>query len=232
MNKEGNTYTIIYAAVMVIVVAVLLAFTAEGLRGRQEKNAEIDKKEQILRALRIAATAKDAEEIYQKTITDSYVLSYDGNKKNGEDAFTVDQNIEKEIKKPVAERKLPVYEAMAEGAKKYVIPLRGTGLWGPVWGYIALNDDKITVFGATFGHKGETPGLGAEIDTEHFQKEFYDKQIARNGKFTSIAVVKAGQSKNDMDYVDGISGGTITSQGVNEMLKNCLSAYENFLLKK
>ncbi len=230
MNREGNTYTIIYAAILVVVVAILLAFTAEGLRDRQERNAEIDKKVQLLRSLRINATAKDAEDIYSKTITDSYLISFEGNKIDG-DAFTVDQHIEKEIKEPKEIRKLPVYEATIDGKKKYIVPLRGAGLWGPIWGYIALNDDKSTIYGATFGHKGETPGLGAEIDTEGFQKEFQDKHITRDNKFTSIAVVKSGQTKSDMDYVDGISGGTITSQGVDEMLKNCLSGYENFLLK-
>lgn len=231
MNREGNSYTIIYAAVMVIVVAILLAFTAESLRSRQDRNAEIDKKMQILRALRISSSANEAEDIYNKTITDSYVLSSTGEKTDG-DAFTVDQNIDKEMRKPVSERKLAVYEAEIDGSRKYIIPLRGAGLWGPIWGYIALNDDKSTVYGATFGHKGETPGLGAEIDTESFQKEFYDKHITREGKFTSIAVVKAGQTKSNMDYVDGISGGTITSQGVDDMLMNCLSAYDNFLIKK
>lgn len=231
MNKEGNTYTVIYAAVMVIIVAVLLAFTSETLKDRQNRNAEVDKKIQLLRSIRVSATADDAESLYEKYISDAYLVSSNGEKMEG-NAFVIDQEFDKEIRKPVSERRLPLYEATIDGQKKYIMPLWGSGLWGPIWGYIALNDDKNTVFGATYGHKGETPGLGAEIDTENFQQSFYDKKIFRDGTFTSIAIVKVGQSKSDMDYVDGISGGTITSQGVEAMLKSCLEPYERFLLSK
>lgn len=228
MNREGNTYTVIYAAVMVIIVAVLLAFTSESLKSRQNKNAEIDKKTQLLRSIRVSSTAQDAEVLYDKYITNSYLVSSSGEKTEG-NAFAVDLEFEKEMKKPATERKLPVYEATVDGGAKYIVPLWGSGLWGPIWGYVALNDDKCTVYGATFGHKGETPGLGAEIDTEVFQQEFYDKKIAQDGKFTSIAVLKAGQTRAGMDRVDAISGGTITSQGVDEMLKNSLEPYKKFL---
>jgi hypothetical protein len=89
------------------------------------------------------------------------VVNSSGEKTEGE-AFGVD--LKKERAKPVGERKYPVYEAnLGEAGMKYIIPLRGTGLWGPIWGYIALNDDLNTIFGATFDHQGETPGLGAEM---------------------------------------------------------------------
>ena len=228
MNREGNTYTIVYAAVLVIVVAVLLAFTSESLKDRQNKNAEIDKKTQILQSIRVSSTSENAEELYGTYIASSYIVLPTGEKTEG-NAFAIDSEFEKEMKKPVSQRKLPVYEANIDGSTKYIIPLWGSGLWGPIWGYVALNDDKCTVYGATFGHKGETPGLGAEIDTDVFHKEFYDKKIAQNGKFTSIAVVKIGQAKAGIDHVDAISGGTITSQGVDAMLKNSIEPYKKFL---
>ncbi|MCD7971962.1 MAG: NADH:ubiquinone reductase (Na(+)-transporting) subunit C [Candidatus Azobacteroides sp.] len=228
MNREGNTYTIVYAAVMVIIVAVLLAFTAESLKSRQNQNAEIDKKTQLLRSIRISSNADNADNLYNQNITDSYLVNTNGERVDG-DAFAVDQEFDKEMRKPMEERTLPVYEASVEGSKKYILPLYGSGLWGPIWGYVALDEDKSTIYGATFGHKGETPGLGAEIDTKWFQEEFYDKKISRDGKFTSVAVLKAGQTRTDMDYVDGISGGTITSQGVDEMLKHSLEQYKAFL---
>ncbi|MBI9060352.1 MAG: NADH:ubiquinone reductase (Na(+)-transporting) subunit C [Marinilabiliaceae bacterium] len=229
MDRQGNTYTFLYASVMVIVVAALLAFVSESLKERQNKNVEVAKKIDILKSVNIESTAKDAEAKYEKYIgKNAYILNNNGEKQAGE-AFDVD--LAKEIKKDDAERAFPLYECkMDDGSVKYVIPVRGKGLWGPIWGYISLNDDKNTVFGATFGHKGETPGLGAEIDKVFFQKPFSGKKIFdASSKFVSVDVVKVGQSAGNVHAVDGISGGTITSKGVSEMLKDCLSGYEKFL---
>ena len=109
---------------------------------------------------------------------------------------------------------------------RYIIPLRGTGLWGPIWGYISLDNDMNTVYGAVFDHKAETPGLGAEINRDFFEKPFNGKRIFDlEGDFVSIAVVKGGAKENDYHGVDGISGGTITSDGVTAMLKERLDKY-------
>ena len=229
MDRQGNTYTFLYASVMVIVVAALLAFVSESLKEKQNKNVEVAKKIDILKSVNIESTAKDAEAKYEKYIgKNAYILNNNGEKQTGE-AFSVD--LAKEIKKDDAERAFPLYECkMDDGSVKYVIPVRGKGLWGPIWGYVSLNDDKNTVFGATFGHKGETPGLGAEIDKVFFQKPFSGKKIFdASSKFVSVDVVKVGQSAGNEHAVDGISGGTITSKGVSEMLKDCLSGYEKFL---
>jgi Na+-transporting NADH:ubiquinone oxidoreductase subunit C len=110
-----------------------------------------------------------------------------------------------------------------------VVPLYGQGLWGPIWGYVALNENKSTIFGVYFSHQGETPGLGAEISSKAFQHPCIDKQITREGTLTSVAVVKPGKSVNDRDYVDGISGGTITSHAVDIMLSSCVSQYDKFI---
>ncbi|MPN26722.1 Na(+)-translocating NADH-quinone reductase subunit C [bioreactor metagenome] len=132
--------------------------------------------------------------------------------------------------KPIDDRKLPLYIAEIDGATKYIIPLRGTGLWGPIWGYIALNEDKNTVYGAYYSHASETPGLGAEIAQTNFQQEFVGKRIINDkSKFVSIAVMKPGQIAENQDQVDGISGGTITSKGVEKMLLSCIGQYEAYL---
>ncbi|WP_439184047.1 NADH:ubiquinone reductase (Na(+)-transporting) subunit C [Carboxylicivirga taeanensis] len=230
MDRQGNTYTFLYASVMVIVVAAILAFLAQSLKPIQDKNEAVAKKMDILKTIKVESTAADAEVKYEKYIGDNaYVLNINGEKQSGVEAFTVD--LAKEIKKDAADQAYPIYECtLDDGSTKYVIPVRGKGLWGPIWGYVALNEDKNTVFGATFGHKGETPGLGAEITTDAFQKQFVGKQLFKdNGEFASIAVVKQGQSEGDPHKVDGISGGTITSVGVGTMLDDCLSGYEKFL---
>ena len=121
---------------------------------------------------------------------------------------------------------MPLYISNIDGSEKYIIPLRGTGLWGPIWGYISLDNDMNTVYGAVFDHKAETPGLGAEINRDFFEKPFNGKRIFDlQGDFVSIAVVKGGAKENDYHAVDGISGGTITSDGVTAMLKERLDKY-------
>ncbi|GHS91996.1 Na(+)-translocating NADH-quinone reductase subunit C [Bacteroidia bacterium] len=227
MNKEKNTYIIIYASIMVILVALILAYTSEVLHPQQAKNEAIDKMRQILTSLNIASTNADAESLYKTVVVDAYLVDNEGKRVEG-DAFEIE--LVNELRKPVAERKYPVFEASADGNKKYILSLRGTGLWGPIWGFISLDEDKNTVYGASFGHEGETPGLGAEINKPAFSNEFPGKKIFNNEhKFTSIAIVKPGKTADGQDYVDGISGGTITSRGVDAMLYSSLEFYVPFL---
>lgn len=229
MNKNSNLYTFIYSSVMVILVAAALAFTNGALKERQAKNGDIDKMSQILRSVKIEADASNAEDLYNATINNVYLIDHAGAILEGDPraAFAVD--IAKEVGKDVSERRLPVYEAVVDGDRKYILPVYGAGLWGPIWGYIALNADKKTVFAASFSHQGETPGLGAEIATPAFQQQFEGKSMFRENAFTSIAVVKSGHKADGKDAVDAISGGTITSQGLEAMLLNSIGAYNTFL---
>lgn len=231
MNRNGNTYTFIYASVMVIVVAAILSFTAISLKPFQKRNVEIEKKQNILSSVNIETSAVDAEAIYEEKITNSYVVNSKGEVVDG-DAFVVD--LKKEHAKPLEERIMPVFEAnLGEKGTKYVIPLRGAGLWGPVWGYIALDDDMNTVFGAVFDHQGETPGLGAEIVTDNFRAPFKGKTLFNeSGEFVSIVVAKAGENAPAEHKVDAISGGTITSKGLQQMLLDDLSGYVEFFNKE
>lgn len=230
MNTNKNSYTLIYAVVMVVIVALLLALVSSGLKSKQTENVELDRKGQILSSLQINLADKNPAELYDKYIVKELVVNNKAeilSEKKG-DAFAID--VVKEMSKKLESRKLPIYVAEVEGKTKYIIPLRGAGLWGPIWGYVALDEDKNTVFGTFFSHASETPGLGAEISTPQFQKEFIGKHILNDKQeFVSIAVMKAGHSTKTQDQVDAISGGTITSKGVEQMLLNNIGQYEAFL---
>lgn len=225
MKSFSNTYIFVFSTVMVIIVAAILSFAAMQLKPLQDKNIEVNKKQQILSSLNIISTPKDAEEKYDKYITDSYVVDSKGNVTRDKNAFDID--LKKELDKPESERNLPVYIGTVKNQTKYILPVEGKGLWGPVWGYIALNEDVNTIYGTTFSHKAETPGLGAEIDKIWFQEKFIGKAIFNDkGEFISVRVVKGGTADSSSKHeVDGISGGTITSKGVDAMLLNCLESY-------
>jgi Na+-transporting NADH:ubiquinone oxidoreductase subunit C len=225
MDTNGNKYTFIYALVMVIVVAAVLAVAAIQLKPAQDKNFEIEKMQSVLKSVNIEAT--QAADMFHKTFTEIYCVNSKGEKVEG-DAFNTDLKVEHS--KPVEERKLPVYIAdLGDKGKKFIIPLRGTGLWGPIWGYIAMNDDMKTIYGASFDHAGETPGLGAEINTKPFQQPFEGKSIFdESGKFISITVAKAGEISDPKSSVDAISGGTITSKAVQKMIYDDLVTYQEF----
>lgn len=228
MNKQGNTYTILYSAILVVIVGAVLAVTYMALKPRQDENVANDKRRQILSAVHIASSGDDVKDIYNKYITESFVVNSLGERVEG-DAFAV--NMAREVKMPAKERLLPVFVcSLSEGDVKYIMPVYGAGLWGPIWGYVAVDSDGNTVYGAYFSHSGETPGLGAEITTGGFQCQFEGKQLYKNGVFRSVDVMKAGQKPTDgADYVNAISGGTITSKGVQAMLATCLSEYNAFL---
>ncbi|MFA5649854.1 MAG: NADH:ubiquinone reductase (Na(+)-transporting) subunit C [Proteiniphilum sp.] len=229
MNRESSAYTIIYSVVMVVIVALGLAFTHQVLIDRQTANENIDKMQQILRSLNINASTSEAQERYAELIQDAYLIDSEGRKVEGTEGTTPDDlAFSTELEDPAAAG-IPVYEAEVDGSVKYVIPMSGTGLWGSIWGYLAVESDGSAIYGAEFDHAGETPGLGAEIADTPFKSRFQGKELFRDGQFRSIAVVKPGRSVANRDYVDGISGGTITSQGVDNMLLQSVGKYRNFL---
>jgi Na+-transporting NADH:ubiquinone oxidoreductase subunit C len=207
---------------MVVLVAVLLAFTSESLRSYQKKNEADDKRQQILRSVNVSVSGAETETKYSELIKESFLVNEKGQKVEG-DAFAVDAS------KMVAENKYPVFVANVDGKTKYIMAMYGAGLWGPIWGYISMNEDGNMVFGTDFSHQAETPGLGAEITTSAFNSQFPGKQIFKNNEFKSIAIVKPGKTAQGRDYVDGISGGTITSKGVDHMIENSLRHYVEFL---
>ena len=226
MDVNSNKYTIGFSIVMVVIVALLLAFASEGLKPMQNQNIEREKMQNILKSVGIEVTRDEAQDAYNKYITEEIVLNDKGEQIEG-DAFKVD--ILKEYKSG-GQKNFPIFIYESEGSKKYIIPLVGKGLWGPIWGYIALESDKNTVAGASFDHKGETPGLGAEVNQGWFQEPFVGKKIFdESGDYQSIRVIKGGAPEGDKHGVDAISGGTITSNGVTEMLVRTLKIYEPYL---
>ncbi len=211
MDTNKNLYTVVYATIMVVVVAVVLALASSLLKERQQRNIEIERKQMILRSVHLAQDAaksgdKDSyiEQEYKKYITDTIII------KKG--------------------KELALYICKVESDEKfYIIPLHGTGLWGPVWGYISIKSDFNTVYGAVFDHKSETPGLGAEIATPEFSGHFRDKRIFdEKGEFVAIKVVKGGAAAGNYHQVDAISGGTITSQAVEQMIYKNIREYLDY----
>lgn len=233
MNKQSNTYTILYAAIMVIVVGAVLALTYGALKPKQDENIAVDKMKQILSAVHVVANGNDEiRDSYNKYITESFIVDVEGNiiSNDADAAFKLD--MAKELKKERAERQLPVFVFTDNDKKDFVVPVSGAGLWGPIWGYVAIESDGSTIFGAYFSHASETPGLGAEIEKPAFQNEFNGKELFKNNVFIPVEVMKAGQvPTSGADYVDAISGGTITSKGVQAMLNTCLTDYSKFLTK-
>ncbi len=232
--KQTNTYIFVYASVMVIIVAAILSFTAEALKPIQENNIKIEKIQNILASVGIESTTDNAEDLFNKYIPESnrLVINSKGEVQNGVIAFDI--NLKKELAKEAGQRNLPLFISQLDnGEKKAIIPLLGTGLWGPIWGYISLNDDYNTIYGATFDHKGETPGLGADINKDWFKNQFKGKTLFEGTKFLSITVYKGGsgaaQRAGDTQHgVDAISGGTITSKGLEAMVKTNLENYVNY----
>lgn len=226
MNVNSNAYTYTFATIMVVVVAVLLSGASLGLKSKQAANISQEKKQSILASIGIEKDRSESDAAFDQYVKQSLTLQ--GGKVVSEDASAAfDIDMAAAIKEGNMDRQVPLYVAEKDGETFYIVPMRGKGLWGPVWGYLALESDGNTVVGATFDHKSETPGLGAEITTAMFTEQFPGKKISEAGVFQSISVVKAGTSQGDY-MVDGISGGTITSNGVNDMLADCLAPYAEY----
>ena len=216
---------------MVAVVGTLLAVASQGLKSRQDKNATDKKMINILSAINVEATRANAQEMYKKYVVDSKIIS-------GKDlsANPFDVDIKKEFRDKnldLTDRNYPLYICEKEGNKYFVIPVIGTGLWGPIWGFVALESDYKTIYGATFDHKAETPGLGAEIKYASYSDQYTGEMITdTTGTFQPIIVVKDGSGYGLNSKVDGITGGTITSKGVEEMTTRTLEVYANYFKSK
>jgi Na+-transporting NADH:ubiquinone oxidoreductase subunit C len=243
----SNLYIFKFATIMVVGVAAVLSAAAIFLKPYQDANIRIEKMQDILQAADIPATADNAIDLYE----DHHLVQELGVNLSGEiksiytteggmeqgDVRAFDINIKELVKqiddyksgKVSTEPLLPVFIIQSSGGeKKYVFPVRGRGLWGPIWGNIALKEDMVTIAGVKFDHQAETPGLGAEINTSRFEKQFVNKRIFNDqGNFVSVELVKGGSE--GVHEVDAVSGGTITSDGVTEMLESGLRNYLPFI---
>ncbi len=230
MKQFSNRYIFVFSIIMVVVVASLLSLAATLFQPAQKRNLEIEKKRNMLESINITAIRDNTEELYDKYIIEGFVLNYKGELVEGMDAFTVD--LRSEQKKKIEEQNLPVFRAFPDdGEKVLILPVEGKGLWGPLYGYVSLRSDLNTIYGVNFDHKGETPGLGAEINTTAFESMFIGKKLFDNGQFVSVKLVKGGAKADDVHGVDAVSGGTITSKGLEKMLFDCLSKYTEYFNK-
>lgn len=229
LNTNSNSYTIIYSIIIVILVAFLLAFVFQVLKPMQDANVALDKKKQILNSLNIRdLNNEEAAAKYQEVVLADEIIDEQGNvlekgEQGGENyGFKLNSADFKN-------GKLALFVCKVDGQTKYVIPVYGMGLWGAINGYIAINADKSTVFGTYFDHESETAGLGAEIkDNRAWQNQFQGKKLfAQDPNKIALAVSK--KVEDPATQVDGITGATLTSNGVTEMLQTCLGAYMNFL---
>lgn len=230
-DKNSNFATFTFAIGMVIVFGTVLTVVKLSLTDKQKENERVKKMMDILGAALIESDRGNAEALFGDYLKDSYIINFDGDRvDNGTEAFDVD------IKKDFRDRSLgdsdkfyPLYILEKDGESLYVVPMVGKGLWGPIWGFVSLQGDYTTIAGAKFDHKTETPGLGAEIKEDVFLQYFNDekypkKQINANGKKV-FEVLKGGSGADKPYQIDGITGGTITSKGVEEMMDRTFRIY-------
>ena len=240
-NTESNKYTIFFAIGMVVIVGSLLAFTASSLKPNIKENERMEKQQNILYAMGVndngdndivfVGTDKVASE-FSKYISKQLVLDTSGNAVENNEAYLIDVKKGQAKAKNGQTRDLPLFVGEKDGQKFYIAPIRGKGLWDAIWGYIAMDKDMV-IQGAYFDHKGETPGLGANIKQRYFMDDFYgEKLLTESGEFKGITVAKANNDPKNLikdDYeVDALAGATITGDGVSAMIKSDLKLYLPF----
>ncbi len=241
MNTEKNSYTVIFATVMVVIVGSLLAFLASGLRPRIDENERFEKQQNILYAMGVSQN-EDAgsvnfiptdvvEEEFSKYIKQQLVVVGSESKERDE-AYLIDMKKQLNIIKNGDEAELPLFIGEKEGKQYYIIPMYGKGLWDAIWGFISL-DENMVVQGVVFDHKGETPGLGSNIKLRFFMDDFTGESVLDGNRYAGISVVKGNNDplNNDKEdnQVDALAGATITGNGVTAMIKETLKLYKPYL---
>ena len=230
MNTNNNLYTVVYSAIIVIVVAAILAWVSMALKPKQDANIKAETISQMLTAAQFS-TKEDLAKISNDQVLDNAAgekvkeLSTDRASLELADGLKA-QNTN--LKKGAAVE-LPVYIFNKDGKNVTVVPVYGAGLWGPVWGYVAFDEDLKTILGAYFDHESETPGLGGKIKEAPFQSEFPGKSIDINDDKGIFQIVKGGAPEGKANAIDAISGATMTSKGVNASINTWLAAYKPFL---
>ncbi len=238
--RQSNTYVILFAVGLTIVIGGLLSITSVTLKPLQDKQVELDTKRSILSAVMDVSAVEDPNEIlriYSENVK-SYVIDFEGNiletDAKGNPLTAEKVNVAKNSKLPKEERQYPVFQAVKNGeADAYIFPMYGQGLWDWIAGFIALDKDLNTIRGVSFSHKQETPGLGARIGDAEIQERYIGKKIYDGGgNLVSVEMIK-GEKGEPLDdhHVDGMSGATMTGNGVNAMMMKYLDSYQNFITK-
>lgn len=228
-RTDSNNYTIIFSVIMVVVVGSLLAFFANFTKELRVKNDQVKAQIDILSAIGVEADRSNATEMFSQFIKQQKVI--EGSDVSDDDkAYLIDVKKEMDAAKKGKTQKLPLFVAEKDGKTLYIMPVRGNGLWDAIWGYIALNDDLKSIYGVYFDHKGETPGLGANITESFFTEDFKGEYIYdTTGNFKGIEISKSNGDPNNEDktdnQVDAISGATITGNGVGAMINSGIRSY-------
>jgi Na+-transporting NADH:ubiquinone oxidoreductase subunit C len=241
MNTEKNSYTVIFATIMVIVVGSILAFLATGLKPRIDENERFEKQQNILYAMGVNQNEGDGgvefiptnqvEAEFSKYIKKQLVVQGDKATEK-EEAYLIDMKKQLSQIKAGNNAELPLLIGEKDGNEFYIIPMHGKGLWDAIWGFISLNENMV-VQGVYFDHKGETPGLGANIKQRFFMDDFVGESILDGNRYEGISVAKGNndplnQDKEDNE-VDALAGATITGDGVSAMIKESLKLYKPYL---
>lgn len=240
-NTDKNVYTVIFAAIMVVVIGSLLAFMASGLDSRIKENERFEKQQNILYAMGINENVDKGsvsfvptdivEGEFEKYIVDQLVIKGDSILEDNE-AYLIDIKKQLTIAEKGGTPKLPLFIGEKEGEKYYIIPMYGKGLWDAIWGFIAL-DRNMVVQGVFFDHKGETPGLGANINQRYFMDDFLGETIMQDTRYAGIAVAKGNNDplneRKEDNRVDALAGATITGNGVSAMISESVDLYKDYL---
>ena len=228
-RTDTNSYTIIFSIILVLVVGSLLAFFANATKEMRDNNDKVKTQMDILSAMGVDSDRSNATETFNQYIKTQYVIE---GEKVTEDKEAYLINIKKELDnaKQGLVQKLPLFVGEKDGKKLYIVPVRGNGLWDAIWGYIAINDDLKSINGVFFDHKGETPGLGANITESFFKDDFKGEMLFdAEGNYKSVEISKSNGDPNNEDktdnQVDAISGATITGTGVGAMLNSGIKLY-------
>lgn len=232
-NRDSNGYIVVFLLVMVFVVAVSLSLMNSVLKPTIDRNVMVDKKTQILKSVITDPSVVYTDEYVLSTYKDhikEFIINNKGEIRpsEGDEAFDID--LAKMLKEPEADRKYPVFKYTDDNGSYYIFPLSGLGLWDKIWGYVSVEPDFNTIRGTAFDHKGETPGLGARITEDWFRNQFHgDKFYDDKGDY-ALTILKGNNPEAETSpyKVDGVSGATLTSNGVNNMLKNCIALYKPF----
>ena len=238
-NTDSNGYTLGFLAVMVVIVGGMLAFISSALKPIIDANVELDTRKKVLKSIlslseeeeKSTLTATFVNDEYENNIN-AYLVNYDGEVVEQTIPTTYDyRKTMKDKTTPIEEKLFPVYEYQSNGDTTYVIQMLGLGLWDEISGYIAFKGDKETIQGIAFDHKGETPGLGAEMVKNKFREQFYDQSVYNEAGDYDFQIYKSGKKPVDGKGVDGLAGATITTVGIDDMVKNTVSHYQNYLSK-
>ena len=228
-RTDSNSYTLIFSVILVVVVGSLLAFFANATKEMRDNNDKVKTQMDILSAMGVDSDRTNATEVFNQYIKQQFVIE---GEKVTEDKEAYLINVKKELDnaKQGLVQKLPLFVGEKDGKKLYIVPVRGNGLWDAIWGFVALNDDLKSINGVYFDHKGETPGLGANITESFFKDDFKGEMLFdAEGNYKSVEISKSNGDPNNEDktdnQVDAISGATITGTGVGAMLNSGIKLY-------